>query len=94
VQTDLAQADKLILNLASLLEQAQSARHIMRSSDEKPHVNWVTIEKFCGYSGYSKIAVNKKIHNGMWLEGLIWKKAKDGRILINLQGYDQWVQSA
>jgi len=91
VQTDLAQADSLILNLASLLEQAQSARSELRSS-VNTQVRLITIKKFCELTGYTEKGVNCKISTGVWLEGYIMKKAPDGRRLIDLQEYEKWAE--
>lgn len=50
----------------------------------------VTIEKFAELSGYTPDAVRSKIKRGDWLEGSVWKKAPDGRILIDLEGFERW----
>jgi hypothetical protein len=54
-------------------------------------LRFVTIEKFCSESGYSADAVRSKIKRGDWLEKVVWVKAPDGRILIDLKGYERWV---
>ncbi|MDX8384166.1 MAG: hypothetical protein R8M45_08795 [Ghiorsea sp.] len=91
MSTGLAEADSVINGLASMLAQAHSARDVLRTKTHAPSVNWVTISKFCESSGYSENAVHLKRRDGVWLEGKIWKKAKDGRILISLQDYELWV---
>lgn len=55
-------------------------------------VNWVTIKKFSELTGYTEDAVRAKLANGVWLESALWKKAPDGRILMNLPGYNDWVE--
>ena len=55
-------------------------------------VNLVTITKFSELSGYSEEAIRMKIKKGQWLEGAVWIKAPDGRILIDLDGYDRWAR--
>ncbi|WP_198387680.1 hypothetical protein [Burkholderia ubonensis] len=30
---------------------------------------------------------------GTWAQGEVWVKAADGRILIDMQGYEQWVET-
>lgn len=52
----------------------------------------VTIAKFAAESGYTEDAIRAKIKNGVWLEGVVWVKAPDGRILISIEGYETWVQ--
>jgi hypothetical protein len=52
----------------------------------------VTIEKFATMSGYTANAVRGKIQRGDWLEGKVFVKAPDDRILIDLEGYDKWAR--
>jgi hypothetical protein len=56
-------------------------------------LRWVTIKKFSEMSGYTANAVRSKIKRGDWLEGHVWIKAPDGRILIDVVGYESWVAS-
>lgn len=56
-------------------------------------LRYVTISKFSAESGYSEDAVRTKIRDGIWPENKVWKKAPDGRVLINTEGYDQWVET-
>ncbi len=55
-------------------------------------LNYLTIDKFSEVSGYTKDAIRSKIKRGQWLEGREWKKAPDGRNLISIEGYEQWVE--
>lgn len=55
-------------------------------------LRYLTIAKFSGESGYSEDAIRAKIKNGVWLEGIVWKKAPDGRVLIDTEGYGKWVE--
>jgi hypothetical protein len=59
----------------------------------KPMLRWVTIDKFSAESGYTPDAVRSKIKRGDWLEGQVYIKAPDGRILIDKEGYEAWVTS-
>lgn len=54
------------------------------------YLRYVTIPRFCELSGYTKEAVKSKRRDGVWLEGSVWIKAPDGRILIDLEGYEAW----
>jgi hypothetical protein len=36
--------------------------------------------------------VYQKIHTGVWLQDSVFIKAPDGRILIDLQGFESWVE--
>jgi len=56
-------------------------------------VRWVTIEKFASESGYTPDAIRSKIKRGDWIDGQVWIKAPDGRILIDKEGYEKWVRS-
>ncbi len=57
-------------------------------------VRWVRISRFCELTGYTKDAVYTKIQRGHWLEGVLWKRAPDGNILMNLEAYEKWVEQA
>ena len=54
---------------------------------------YVTIEKFAEHTGYTADAVRKKRERGVWLEGQVVRKAPDGRILIDLEEFERWVES-
>jgi hypothetical protein len=45
-------------------------------------------------TGYSVKAMERKIERGDWEEGKVWKRAPDGRILIDVLGYQRWVEGA
>jgi hypothetical protein len=55
-------------------------------------VRYVTIKRFAELSGYSEAAVRQKIHTGVWLIDHVWVKAPDGRILIDIQAFERWVE--
>ncbi|TGB34869.1 excisionase [Burkholderia thailandensis] len=55
---------------------------------------YVTVLKFCEMTGYTEDAVKSKRRDGVWLEGQLWVKAPDGRILIDIEGYEKWVETA
>jgi hypothetical protein len=55
-------------------------------------IRYLLVPKFCAESGYTDDAVRAKIKSGVWLEGLVWRKAPDGRILIDVEGYERWVE--
>ena len=50
----------------------------------------VTIDKFAEHSGYTPDAIRTKMKRGVWLEGFVWIKAPDARILIDTEGYERW----
>lgn len=43
-------------------------------------------------TGYSIKAMERKIERGDWQEGKVWKRAPDGHILIDIMGYQKWVE--
>lgn len=53
---------------------------------------WVTIAKAAELTGYSERAIEAKRAEGVWLEGEIWRKGPDGRIMISTEGIDAWVE--
>lgn len=55
--------------------------------------DYVTIARASELSGYTEYAIRAKIHRGVWLEGRVWRRAPDGRILISLGGLKAWVES-
>lgn len=54
-------------------------------------MRYVLINKFCADTGYSEKAVRRKIEEGVWLENHQYRRAPDGRILIDVEGYEKWV---
>jgi len=52
-----------------------------------------TVKKFSTWSGYSESAIRTKILRNVWPENLVWFRAPDNRILIDLKGFDRWVAS-
>lgn len=57
-------------------------------------VRFVTIKKFSAETGYTEGAVRNKISTGVWLQDQVWIKAPDGRVLIDLEHYELWVERA
>lgn len=43
-------------------------------------------------TGYTVKAMERKIERGDWVEGKVWRRAPDGRTLIDLVGYQRWVE--
>jgi hypothetical protein len=44
-------------------------------------------------TGYSVKAMERKIERGDWQEGKVWRRAPDGHIMIDITGYQRWVES-
>jgi hypothetical protein len=49
-----------------------------------PLAQWMT--------GYTVKAMQRKIERGDWPEGKVWRRAPDGRIVIDVAGYQRWVE--
>ena len=54
---------------------------------------WVLINRLAEITGYSEDAVRHKVKNVTWSQGRIWRKAPDGRIFVNLEEFERWVES-
>lgn len=57
-------------------------------------VRYVTLSVFETLTGYTEKAIRRKIEEGHWLEGREYRRAPDGRILVDLEGYAKWVEGA
>lgn len=55
-------------------------------------VRYKTVEQFARESGYTPDAIRTKIRDGKWPKHLVWRKAPDNRILIDVEGYYSWVE--
>jgi hypothetical protein len=53
---------------------------------------YVLIELAATLTGYTRKAIERKIERGDWAEGQVWRRAPDGRILIDLEGYKKWAE--
>ncbi len=55
-------------------------------------IKYKTISAMASETGYSEKAIRHKIAKGIWSDG-ITVKAPDGRILISVEGYNEWVEN-
>lgn len=53
---------------------------------------YVRLPLFERMTGYTQKAVRRKIEEGHWLEGRQYKRAPDGHILVDMEGYARWVE--
>ena len=44
-------------------------------------------------TGYSVKAIQCKIARGDWQEGKVWRRAPDGRIVIDIAGFEKWIEN-
>lgn len=56
------------------------------------YVRYVRLPVFEAISGYTSKSVQRKIEDGVWLEGREFRRAPDGHILVDLEGYARWVE--
>lgn len=54
---------------------------------------YIRLPLFERMTGYTQKAVRRKIEEGHWLEGMQYMRAPDGHILIDMRGYELWVES-
>lgn len=57
------------------------------------HAQLVTLHKFEELTGYTVKAAQRKIQEGVFVQGQVWLKAPDGRILIDMEGYHRWARN-
>lgn len=59
-----------------------------------PLARFVLVPIAARATGYTERAIHKKIDDGVWRRGREWRKAPDGRRLIDLQAVEAWVASS
>jgi hypothetical protein len=52
---------------------------------------FVRIPAFAKISGYTEKAIRRKIDDGVWVEGHQYRRAPDGRLVIDIVGFEAWV---
>lgn len=59
-----------------------------------PQSKYTLIPLFASMTGYSVKACQRKIETGVWLEGLHYRRAPDGRLTMNVEEYYRWVEQS
>lgn len=54
-------------------------------------IKTVTAKKLAEISGYTEAALRKKIHDGVFKQGIHFVKSPDGRIHFDIREYEKWV---
>lgn len=54
---------------------------------------YVTIKSYAASSGLSEGGIRKRIDRGVWIEGREWRRAPDGRIMIDTKGVEKWIET-
>lgn len=52
---------------------------------------FVTIGLAAVRTGLTPKAIERKIERGDWAEGRHYRRAPDGRIYVDIEGYEKWV---
>lgn len=52
---------------------------------------FVTIELAEAVTGLTASAIRTKIGKGYWVEGRQYRRGPDGRVYVDLRGYEAWV---
>jgi hypothetical protein len=52
---------------------------------------YVTVELAAQMTGYSPKAIRRKIEEHIWRQGREYRRAPDGRLLVDMQGFEKWV---
>lgn len=86
------ETDAIISNVPSAGSRAGEIR-----ADEGPVVvlpaRYVLLPLATALIGYSVKAMQRKIERGDWPEGKVWRHAPDGRVMVDIVGYQRWVES-
>ena len=53
---------------------------------------YVRVKKFAELTGYTEKAIYHKIENGTWIQGRQYRRAPDGNICIDMEGFYRWVE--
>ena len=51
----------------------------------------VTLDLAAAMTGLTRKAMERKIERGDWLQGREYHRAPDGRIFVDMPGYERWV---
>lgn len=65
---------------------------LLHDDNTQLDVRYVRLPRFEQLTGYTQKAVRRKIEAGVWLEGREYRRAPDGRIMVDLEGYKKWVE--
>ena len=55
-------------------------------------IEYKTIRQFAAESGYTEEAIRTKISRGVFRENEVWVRGPDNRVLISINGFNEWVR--
>jgi hypothetical protein len=78
---------------------AGSRQHAARATDDiavirAPLGRYVRPAVAAVAIGLTVKAIERKIEDGKWIEGREYRRAPDGRIYIDMRGFEKWVETA
>ncbi len=86
-----------VRDVADWIEQQRAKPGDLPAATAAPvaigHHRYVVISRAAELTGYSAKAIQRKIQDGVWPEGVLWKRAPDKRVLIDMDGYGRWVEN-
>ena len=56
------------------------------------NVEWVTLNAMAKATGYTVAALRSKIKRGQLFEEKHWRRAQDGRLLIHVENFNDWLK--
>lgn len=59
--------------------------------EAKQH-KWIKLNKYCEITGDTPAAVHARRHKGVWLDGKHTKIAPDGKLWVNTEETEKWVE--
>jgi len=57
-------------------------------------MRYLRIRQFAAETGYTEKAIRRKIEEGIFVEGIHWRRAPDNCIVIDKEAYEAWVEGA
>ena len=80
------------VTLTGISTDHQSYERSANPPNTRDMTRYVLIARFAQLSGYTVTAIEGKIHSGVWVEGREYRRAPDGRILVDIEGFEKWVE--
>jgi hypothetical protein len=76
--------------MTEYMQLRQSDLSALADADET--VTYVAYALFCAWFPWHR--TSGPVGEGVWLEGKQYRRAPDGHILIDMDGYEKWVERA
>lgn len=55
-------------------------------------IEWITLNAMASATGYTVAALRSKIKRGQLFEEKHWRRAQDGRLLIHVANFNEWLK--